>query len=74
MKSIEVNKISKSSVSKDEPFQEQLVALRIVYRLSQKGSVRYPLKAQTMLCGLPAQERCWPTICAHLIGHEYVAQ
>src|SRR5437867_13295613 len=26
--------------------------------------------SKTLLYGSPAQERCWPTTCAHLIGHE----
>src|SRR2546425_167722 len=25
-------------------------------------------KAQTLLCGSPAQERCWPTTCAHSLA------
>src|SRR2546425_5612975 len=26
--------------------------------------------SKTLLFGSPAHERCWPTTCAHLIGHE----
>src|SRR2546425_86074 len=48
----------------------QLVAQRIVYHLRPNAVCTIPVQAQTLLCGSPAQERCWPTTCAHLIGHE----
>src|SRR5437867_11280667 len=36
--------------------------------LASKRCVRSPFKAQTLLCGSPAQERCWPTTCAHSLA------
>src|SRR3989442_120129 len=42
---------------------------------SQKGKCMILAQSsKTVLCGLPAQERCWPTTCYHLIHYEYVTQ
>src|SRR3989442_790119 len=46
----------------------QLTAWLIVIACVQTLCVRLPFKAQTLLCGSPAQERCWPTTCAHSLA------
>src|SRR5437867_5931540 len=45
-----------------------LVAQRIDYRLRPNAVCSIPVQAQTLLCGSPAQERCWPTTCAHSLA------
>src|SRR5437867_1039397 len=46
----------------------QLVAQRIDYRLRPNAVCSIPVQAHTLLCGSPAQERCWPPTCTHSLA------
>src|SRR5437867_207897 len=59
----------KAVVSRVAQLVEQQIANRLTLE-SKRCVYDTRSSSKTLLCGSPAQERCWSTTCAHLIGHE----